>query len=102
MKLDQKQMMLASQLFMAAGKAGQPFDLARFSRESAYASEVMANLAAHSSSENHPALQSLVAIAMDALSTVQLTRPAPLAAFPTEPSPPSKAESQQKYVGQLR
>lgn len=67
MKLDQKQMHIVSQLFMAAGKAGKPFDLGRFTKDPAYASDMMAQLALHANQVRNESLQGLVAVAMEQL-----------------------------------
>jgi hypothetical protein len=105
MKLDSKQMHIVSQLFMAAGKAGHPFDLSRFVKEPSYASETMAQLNLHADTQGNDALQSLTAAAMDLLSSV--TMPAPLsssasASAPASERPAFTPEAPQKYVGQLR
>jgi hypothetical protein len=112
MKLDSKQMHIVSQLFMAAGKAGHPFDLSRFVNEPGYASETMAKLSLHADAQRNDALQSLTAVAMDLLSSVALayapapaaTAPSPSAATPANAPAPSPAASDiaQKYVGRLR
>jgi hypothetical protein len=98
MKLDSKQMHIVSQLFMAAGKAGHSFDLARFVKEPSYASETMAKLNLYADAQRNDALQSLTAVAMDLLSSV--TMPAALPS--TNEIPAFTPESPQKYVGQLR
>jgi hypothetical protein len=112
MKLDSKQMHVVSQLFMAAGKAGHPFDLSRFTKEPSYASETMAKLSLHADAQRNDALQSLTAVAMDLLSSVTLaSAPAPaaqiLAPSASAPAiapapPPAASDIAQKYVGKLR
>jgi hypothetical protein len=115
MKLDSKQMHIVSQLFMAAGKAGHPFDLARFIKEPGYSSETMAKLSLHAGAKGDDALQSLAAQTMDMLSSINIPEPArepatqpSTASAPTPtPSAPAQAESaagdaSQKYVGRLR
>ncbi|NJS36193.1 MAG: hypothetical protein HC765_06755 [Brachymonas sp.] len=113
MKLDQKQMLIVSQLFMAAGKAGKSFDLKRFTTDAAYASETMAQLALHADQVRDENLQSLVVIAIEQMASV--TMPAPLASpaadepslarTPAAPlaSPAAPAAPvEQMYVGRLR
>lgn len=104
MKLDQKQMHVVSQLFMAAGKAGKPFDLARLTKDPAYASETMAQLLLHADSVGNEPLQSLVISAMDLMASVTL--PTPLrSAAPAAIEPPAisfDASTAQQYVGKLR
>jgi hypothetical protein len=113
MKLDSKQMHIVSQLFMAAGKAGHPFDLARFTKEPSYASETMAKLSLHADAQRNDALQSLTVVAMDLLSSVTMPATAaptpsfsssPIAAIPaaSPAPPPATSDADQKYVGRLR
>jgi hypothetical protein len=102
MKLDNKQMHVVSQLFMAASKAGVPFDLARFTKEPGYASETMAKISLHADAQNNETLQSLTAVVMDLLSKVTINSapvatPAPLVA-----EPPVATVIPQKYVGGIR
>jgi hypothetical protein len=100
MKLDNKQMHMASQLFMAAGKASHPFDLARFTKEPDYASETMAKLSLHADVQNNEALKSLTVVAMDLLSNVAI---ASMPVFvPTPALPSDVSANSQKYVGGLR
>lgn len=104
MKLDQKQMHIVSQLFMAAGKAGNAFDLGRFTKDPSYASETMAQLALQADQLGNEPLQGLVVTAMEQLASV--TMPAPVAAPVTSPSlstpiQPAPVIAQQ-YVGKLR
>jgi hypothetical protein len=105
MKLDSKQMHIASQLFMAAGKAGQAFDLARFTREPVYASELLAKLAVFADAAGNDTLQVLVQNMMEALSSVavpaaqastETTAPA------TEATPAKKTSVSDQYIGRLR
>lgn len=56
MALDQRQMYLASQLFVAAGKAGLIFDFAKFVSTPAYAAETLVLLAFEA---KDPAMQNL-------------------------------------------
>ncbi len=84
MKLDSKQMHIASQLFMAAGKAGHPFDLARFVKEPIYASETMAKLNLHADTQGNDVLQSLTSMAIAALSSA--TMPVPLISVSEHPT----------------
>jgi hypothetical protein len=107
--LTQKQLFLVSKLYVAAGKAGYAFDLARFSNDAAYAFEVMARIAG----APDPALQGLVAEAMVALNG---DMPADAAdagsaggantgnnATPNQKSAtPAKPGDEKKYVGRLR
>jgi hypothetical protein len=111
MKLDSKQMHIVSQLFMAAGKAGHPFDLARFIKEPGYSSETMAKLSLHAGAKGDDALQSLAATTMDVLSAVNIPEPARESAVrprtapaPSAPSPAEAAsgDASQKYIGRLR
>jgi hypothetical protein len=96
MKLDSKQMHIVSQLFMAAGKAGYPFDLARFTKEASYASETLAHLSIQAGVLGNDPLQSLTALATDALRTLAIP------ANPTTPVAAQAPSNSQKYVGQLR
>jgi hypothetical protein len=105
MKLDSKQMHIASQLFMAAGKAGQAFDLARFTREPVYASELLAQLAVSADAAGNDTLQVLVQNMRETLSSVtvpaaqaptQTTMPA------TEAMPAKKPAVSDQYIGRLR
>jgi hypothetical protein len=109
MKLDQKQMHVVSQLFMAAGKAGKTFDLGRFTKDPAYTSDTMVQLALHADGIGNASLQSLVISAMEQLASV--TMPAPLASTSAPapaPAPAPRAAPvatppvDQKYVGRLR
>ncbi|MBS7806821.1 hypothetical protein [Variovorax sp. PCZ-1] len=108
MKLDQKQMHIVSQLFMAASKAGKTFDLGRFTKDTAYASDTMAQLAMHADQVRNEHLQGLVVIAMEQLASMNM--PAPVLASPATPLPaPSPAPivaaaqpTAQQYVGRLR
>lgn len=114
MKLDSKQMHIVSQLFMAAGKAGRPFDLARFAKDAAYASDTVAMLTVFAFEQKNEGLQSLAAITMEVLSDATAraitATPAPApapASTPAPPAPDSKLAAPsslppQKYVGQLR
>jgi hypothetical protein len=101
MKLDSKQMHIVSQLFMAAGKAGHYFDLARFVKEPSYASETMAQLSMHADAKRNDALQVLTGLTMDMLSSI--TTPAPLGSFSELPAlVQAESTAPQKYIGQLR
>jgi hypothetical protein len=113
MKLDQKQMHVVSQLFMAAGKAGLPFDLARFTRESSYASEILAKLsmAANGTSNDH--LNALVLTVMDVMASVSAASvaaptpspgPASVAKLPTAQVTQREAtdNTSAQYIGRLR
>jgi hypothetical protein len=102
MKLDNKQMHIVSQLFMAAGKAGHPFDLARFTKESGYASETMAKLSLLANAQKNDALQSLTAVAMDLMSNVVITSTPVSTPTPLVTEPPVATVNPQKYVGGLR
>jgi hypothetical protein len=99
--LTQKQLFLVSKLYVAAGKAGYAFDLARFSNDAAYAFETMARIAG----APDPSLQALVAEAMIALNgdtpAADATSAGPAA--PGEKSAtPVKPADEKKYVGRLR
>jgi hypothetical protein len=100
MKLDAKQMHIASQLFMAAGKAGQPFDLARFTKEPGYASETLAKLSSYAAAKKNETLQTFTALTQEMLS------PLTSASTPAVASPPAlpadTAVSAKKYIGGLR
>jgi hypothetical protein len=104
MKLDQKQMHIVSQLFMAASKAGKTFDLGRFTKDPAYASDTMAQLAMHADQVRNEPLQGLVVAAMEQLASVTMpappasSSPAPVPVSPSEPAVPAA----QQYVGKLR
>jgi hypothetical protein len=104
MKLDQKQMHIVSQLFMAASKSGKTFDLGRFTKDPAYASETMAQLALHADQVRNEPLQGLVVSAMELMATV--TMPAALAssapAATDLAAPVAAPPVEQKYVGKLR
>jgi hypothetical protein len=114
MKLDQKQMHVVSQLFMAAGKAGHAFDLARFTRESSYASETLAQLSIAADNAQNESLNSWVLMAMDvmtATTTAATATAATTSASASTPNisiktlapqqeAPSGADTQ--YVGRLR
>ena len=114
MKLDSKQMHIASQLFMSAGKAGHPFDLGRFAKDALYASETMAQLSLHAAEKANEALQQLVISAIAQMASVTLPAPAapPAAADVSTNKPALKAASTtplsepssapQQYVGRLR
>jgi hypothetical protein len=102
MKLDNKQMHIVSQLFMAAGKAGHPFDLARFTKEPGYASETMAKLSLHADAQSNDALQSLTTVAMDLLSNLAIASAPVSTPTPLVAEPPSASVGSQKYVGRLR
>jgi hypothetical protein len=103
MKLDSKQMHIASQLFMAASKAGHTFDLARLTKDPIFASETLTKLLLEADQSRNDHLQSLVLLAMEALSPVTIP-----ASLPTPASEPSKPEVTKpaalvdRYVGQLR
>jgi hypothetical protein len=104
MKLDSKQMHIVSQLFMAAGKAGKPFDLARFTKEPAFASETMAQLLLHADESRNESLQSLAISALEQLANMA-THAAPAQVSPPAISRPvaefTRTDGQQ-YVGRLR
>jgi hypothetical protein len=106
MAFTQKQLFVASQLFMAAGKSGLRFDLARFIKDSGYANETLISLAG---SATEPALQAMVAQAIVELmpqAPAAPPAPPPPAAPPPaappvkEPAAPPKTES--RYIGRLR
>lgn len=107
MKLDQKQMHIVSQLFMAAGKAGRAFDLGRFTKDAAYANDTMAQLATHADQVRNEPLQGLVISAMEMMASVtmqsQVANPLQIAPEPSAaPSLASAPLVEQKYVGKLR
>jgi hypothetical protein len=111
MKLDQKQMHIVSQLFMAASKAGHSFDLKSFTTNSAYASDTLEALALHADRSGQAPLHSLVAITADMLASLppaskleSSTSQPELAAQPEPSAEPTSAKTAttQKYIGQLR
>jgi hypothetical protein len=107
MKLDSKQMHIASQLFMAASKAGHTFDLARLTKDPTFASETLAKLLLEANQSRNDHLQSLILLAMEALSpvTIPASSPAPASASASEPSKPEvtkPAAMVDRYIGQLR
>jgi hypothetical protein len=94
--LNQRQLFVASRLFVVAGKAGVPFDLSRFSNDRNYALTTLSSLA---SQLTEPSAQAVVAEALLSLSEVDNFEHA--AALPAKPVPPTEA-SADKYVGRLR
>jgi hypothetical protein len=115
MKLDSKQMYSASELFMAAAKAGHVIDLARFTHDAVYAQETLVGLASWIKQADNPVLREHAARMLDASNafaaaaptaqgTAQTTEAAPA---PTAP-PPSDEEVARiealnsRYVGRLR
>jgi hypothetical protein len=97
MSLNQKQLYAASQLFMAAGKAGAAFDLGRFCNDPNYTNETLLGLLA---GKPDSALQALIA------STLLTLNPAPAAVHPPAPSAPKASEAAlsapNRYIGRLR
>ncbi len=95
--LNQRQLYVASKLFVAAGRAGVPFDLSRFSNDRTYA---MATLSALAGQLTEPSAQTIVAEAIQTLNEAET----PLVAI--EPSTQSAIAPMEagpdKYVGRLR
>jgi hypothetical protein len=111
MKLDQKQMHIVSQLFMAASKAGHSFDLKSFTTNSAYASDTLEALALHADRLGQAPLHSLVAITAEMLASIPA--PSPVQSTTSEPQNEIQRDSaqestsatvavNQKYIGKLR
>jgi hypothetical protein len=109
-RLNNTQMFAASQLFMAAGKAGKPFDLARLAQEPGYAADVIAVLAAHAQASGNAALQTLCDKLTEALAAqpVRAVSPASPQASPRTFAPDIEATTKteappaERYVGRLR
>jgi hypothetical protein len=107
MKLDSKQMHIASQLFMAASKAGHTFDLARLTKDPTFASETLARLTLEADQLQDTHLQSLVLTTIEALSPVSMPSSSP-ASLTTPVPEPREAELTQpaaiadRYIGKLR
>lgn len=94
--LNQRQLYVASRLFVVAGKAGVPFDLSRFSNDRAYALATVSSLA---SQLTDPSAQAIVA---ESLQTLHETETIPVApAAPPVAITPVEA-TPDKYVGRLR
>lgn len=94
--LNQRQLYVASRLFVAAGKAGVPFDLSRFSNDRTYA---LATVSALASQLTDPAAQAVVAEMLLTLNESELIPPpAPTPSV----TPPTTEAAQDKYVGRLR
>jgi hypothetical protein len=96
--LTQQQLLLASQLFIAAGKAGHSFDLSKFSNDRSFAIDVLSRLAA---SVPDAAVQALVAkvtmaLAAEAPKPVEPAQSASAAQLVTQEDAPKR------YVGRLR
>jgi hypothetical protein len=108
MKLDSKQMYSASQLFMAAGKAGHVIDLARFTRDATYARETLVGLAGWIKQADNPAVREHAARMLDAFVAAAPTAQATEAASAPATPPPSDEEVARneavnnRYVGRLR
>ncbi len=102
MKLDCKQMHIVSQLFMAAGKAGHPFDMARLIKDASYAKDTLTQLALYADAGGHEQLQSWVISAMEQLSSASASQPPAAPIVAPVASTPAPAESTQKYIGRLR
>ncbi len=96
--LNQKQLVLASRLYIAASKSGHTFDLAKFSNDREYALQTLAHLM----SEIHEGdTQPLIAETMLSFSEQVSLSPPPTASSPgNEPKPGEPAPKQ--YVGRLR
>lgn len=98
--LNQKQLFVASRLFVIAGKAGEPFDLSKFSNDREYALATVASLASRLS---EPAAQPVIAEMMVLLNegAVSTTTVIPVPAAATV-APATEAPRADKYVGRLR
>ncbi len=105
MALDQKQMYLASQLFVAASKLGLGFDFGKFVNHPAYAAETLAQLAVQA---KNSALQDLIALTASSigsgktLAAAVVSTPAGAAAPATEITPENPEAIVDRYVGRLR
>lgn len=109
--LNQPQLLVASQLFVASGKAGHPFDLAKFSHDTQYAMTTLASLRAHAA---EPALQMLIAeVALElantppVLSTASMSSAVNVMASEAAPTVTENAPTEgdgapKRYVGRLR
>jgi hypothetical protein len=97
--LSQTQLLIASQLFIAAGKAGQPFDLSKFSHDRSYAMQTLGELASRSSD---PAVLELVAKAALALTDAEAPKPVAAAQSETVTNPIDPDDALKRYVGRLR
>jgi hypothetical protein len=105
--LEQKQLYLASRLFVAAGKAGLPFDLARFSNDRAYSNQTLSELALSLTDAEAQTLIVELTIAMQADLAVThsiqqaavLPQESTLTEFAQQKSEPAP---EKKYVGRLR
>jgi hypothetical protein len=105
MKLDQKQMFHASQLFMAAGKAGLSFDMAVFVKDAQYASFTLDSLETHDDLKNMVAQARLVmqtALTDAASAAARDVAPPPATAPTATPAPAATIPVERKYVGGLR
>lgn len=106
MKLDQKQMFHASQLFMAAGKVGLSFDMAVFVKDAQYASFTLDSLETHDDLKNMVAQARLVMqpALTDAATAAaaRMAAHAPSASPAMTPAPAPAPSAEQKYVGRLR
>jgi hypothetical protein len=102
MKLDQKQMHVVSQLFMAAGKAGHAFDLGRFTRDSTYASETLAKLSMAATAAPNDSLNALVLLTMDVMASAAAVAVMPASAPAVRLIQESARSVETQYVGRLR
>jgi hypothetical protein len=96
--LSQKTLYVASRLYVAASKAGVPFDLAVFTKDRNYAQATLASLA---SQLTDPASQTLIAEAMIAMTegtTVDEHASMSSSDSVSEVAAPAK----NKYIGKLR
>jgi hypothetical protein len=98
--LTQNQLYLTSRMFVAAGKAGVPFDLAKFSNDRSYAFEVLGHLASASPNRELQALVAEVILALNEGVPKIAAQPSapelPKQELQPEPATPNK------YVGRLR
>jgi hypothetical protein len=96
--LTQQQLLLASQLFIAAGKAGHPFDLSKFSNDRGFAIDVLSRLSAN--------VSETAVLALVAKMTLALAEEAPKSVEPAQPAsgtpPVVQEEAPKQYVGRLR
>ncbi len=104
--LNQRQLLVASQLFVATGRAGHPFDLAKFSNDMQYALATLASLREH---VNDPSIQTLIAEAVVELTSAPaLKSEASSQVMPAgstaavAPAPTEGDDAPKRYVGRLR
>jgi hypothetical protein len=97
--LSQQQLLIASQLFIAAGKAGHPFDLSKFSHDRSYAMQILGELMSVASD---PLVRDLVAKATTTLAHVDAPKPVEPAQPESVAKPVDPEDAPKQYVGRLR